>query len=151
MKGYSYIGAPATRPQGRRARADACGEVCGEVCAVEVVHADAVKAARDALPSAPESERLVGLFGAFANATRLSLLVALRSALGRTWPELCVCDLVAITGASQSMVSHQLSVLKQLGLASSRRDGRLVYYRLAPGPLAALLDDALALARGERP
>ena len=147
MKGDSYIGAAAARPQGRRARADACGEVCE----VEVVHADAVKAARDALPSSPESERLVGLFGAFANATRLALLVALRSALGRARPELCVCDLVAITGASQSMVSHQLSVLKQLGLASPRRDGRLVYYRLAPGPLAALLDDALALARGERP
>jgi len=149
MKGISSLSAATLRPRARRARV--CADVCGEVCAVEVIHADAVKVARDALPASGEGERLVALFGAFANGTRLSLLVALRSALGRERPELCVCDLVAITGASQSMVSHQLSVLKQLGLASPRREGRLVYYRLTPGPLAALLDDALALVRGERP
>lgn len=147
MKGDSYVRASTRRPQAKRARADACGEVCD----VEVIQADAVKVARAALPSAAEGERLVGLFAAFANATRLALLVALRSALGRERPELCVCDLVAITGASQSMVSHQLSVLRQLGLATPRREGRLIYYRLAPGPLAELLDDALALARGRRP
>jgi len=49
------------------------------------------------------------------------------------------------------MLSHQLSVLRQLGLATPRREGRLIYYRLAPGPLAELLDDALALARGRQP
>ena len=149
MKTASYIKPARTRPQVKRARA--CADVCGEVCDVEVIHAGAVKVARAALPSADQGARLVGLFGAFANATRLALLVALRSAVGREQPELCVCDLVAITGASQSMVSHQLSILRQLGLASPRREGRLIYYRLASGPLAELLDDALALARGARP
>ncbi len=149
MKTASYIKAAPPRPQVKRARA--CAEVCGEVCDVEVIHADAVKVARAALPSSVEGEKLVGLFSAFANATRLALLVALRSAVGQGQSELCVCDLVAITGASQSMVSHQLSILRQLGLASPRREGRLIYYRLAPGPLAELLDDALALARGKRP
>lgn len=145
MKDDSYVRASIRRPQAKRARSDV------EVCDVEVIHADAVKVARAALPSPAEKERLVGLFAAFANATRLALLVALRSALGRERPELCVCDLVAITGASQSMVSHQLSVLRQLGLAAPRREGRLIYYRLAPGPLAELLADALALARGGQP
>lgn len=149
MKSVSYLTAATLRPRARRARV--CADVCGEVCEAEVIHADAVKVARAALPSAAEGERLVGLFGAFANATRLALLVALRSAVGRERPELCVCDLAAITGASQSMVSHQLSVLRQLGLATPRREGRLIYYRLAPGPLAELLDDALALARGRQP
>ncbi len=125
--------------------------MCGEVCEVEVIHADAVRVARAALPSPAVEEKLVGLFSAFANATRLALVVALRSAVGQKRPELCVCDLIAITGASQSMVSHQLSILRQLGLAWPRREGRLIYYRLAPGPLAELLDDALALAQEERP
>ncbi|MFO0646429.1 MAG: metalloregulator ArsR/SmtB family transcription factor [Polyangiales bacterium] len=149
MKDASYVAAANLRPRAKRAKA--CADVCGEVCNVEVIHADAVRAARAALPSPAEGERLVGLFAAFANATRLALLAALRSAVGRDRPELCVCDLVAITGASQSMVSHQLSILRQLGLATPRREGRLIYYRLAPGPLAELLDDALALARGRRP
>jgi len=121
--------------------------MCGQVCDVQVIHEDAVNAARTALPSPAEAEKLVALFGAFANMTRLALLVALRTVLGRERPELCVCDLVAITGASQSMVSHQLGALRQLGLALPRREGRLIYYRLAPGPLAGLLDDALALAQ----
>lgn len=118
---------------------------------MEVIHADAVNAARAALPSPEEGEELVALFGALANTTRLALLVALRSAVGRERAELCVCDLVAITGASQSMVSHQLGILRQMGLVSPRREGRLVYYRLAPGPLVALLDQALHYVRKEAP
>ncbi len=125
--------------------------MCGQVCDVEVIHADAVSAARAALPSPTEGEALVGLFAAFANTTRLALLVALRSALGQARAELCVCDLVAITGASQSMVSHQLGALRQLGLVVPRREGRLIYYRLATGPLAALLDDAIRYVRKEAP
>lgn len=111
-----------------------------------MIHADAVRAARAALPSPVEAERLVAVFAAFANTTRLTILVALRSVLRREPAELCVCDLVAISGASQSMVSHQLSALRRLGLVGSRREGRLMYYRLTPGPLAALLDDARALS-----
>lgn len=126
-----------------------CGDACGEVCDVQVIHADAVRAARAALPSEAEQAELTRLFTVFANATRLNLLVALRSAVGAALPELCVCDLVAITGASQSMVSHQLGLLREAKLATSRRAGRLVYYRLAAGPLAALLDDALRAVRKE--
>lgn len=147
MNDGSYVRPVASRSQPKRVLAT--GEVCGQVCEVEVIHADAVRAARAALLSPAEGEELVALFAAFANTTRLALLVALRSALGRERPELCVCDLVAITGASQSLVSHQLGALRQLGLVVPRREGRLIYYRLAPGPLAALLDDALRYVRRE--
>lgn len=49
--------------------------------------------------------------------------------------ELCVCDLEALLGASQSMTSHHLGVLRRAGLVLQRRDGRdsrWVYYRLNP-------------------
>ena len=146
MNNASYVGSEGGSPQAAPAR---CGDTCGEVCDVQVIHADAVRAARSALPSEAEQAELTRLFTAFANATRLNLLVALRSAVGADRPELCVCDLVAITGASQSMVSHQLSLLREAKLATSRRAGRLVYYRLAAGPLAALLDSALRAVRRE--
>lgn len=49
--------------------------------------------------------------------------------------ELCVCDLEALLGISQSMTSHHLGVLRRAGLLLQRReerDTRWVYYRLNP-------------------
>lgn len=117
------------------------------MCDVEIIHADAVRTARAALPRAHEQAALGRLFTLFSNPTRMNLLIALRSAVGAEKPELCVCDLVAITGASQSMVSHQLSLLREAKLATSRRAGRLVYYRLSTGPVADLLAAALRAVR----
>ena len=45
-------------------------------------------------------------------------------------PELCVGDLSAVVGATESAVSHQLRQLRQLRMVRSRREGRMAYYRL---------------------
>ncbi|MBE6126851.1 MAG: helix-turn-helix transcriptional regulator [Erysipelotrichaceae bacterium] len=42
-----------------------------------------------------------------------------------------VSDIVALTGASQSLVSHQLKILKDAELVESRRDGRQIFYSLS--------------------
>ena len=47
--------------------------------------------------------------------------------------EMCVCDLAEILGVTQSAVSHQLRMLKQMKLVKNRRDGKTVYYSLADG------------------
>ena len=44
--------------------------------------------------------------------------------------ELCVCDLAWITEVSENLASHHVRVLRSAGLATSRRDGKLVMYRL---------------------
>ena len=62
---------------------------------------------------------------ALADPTRLGLAHAL--ALGG---ELCVCDLSWISGRAQNLVSHHVRVLRQAGLASTRREGKIVFYRL---------------------
>lgn len=57
--------------------------------------------------------------------------------------ELCVCDLEALLGISQSMTSHHLGVLRRAGLLMQRReerDVRWVYYRLNPEAIEALKD-----------
>jgi DNA-binding transcriptional ArsR family regulator len=51
------------------------------------------------------------------------------AALSRTG-ELCGCDISWITGRSQKLVSHHLKVLRQAGVAESRREGRIVYFSL---------------------
>ena len=44
--------------------------------------------------------------------------------------EICVCDLVKVTGLSQSKISYHIKILKDSGLISDRQEGRWVYYRL---------------------
>ena len=44
--------------------------------------------------------------------------------------EICVCDIVKVTGLSQSKISYQIKILKDSGLISDRQEGRWVYYKL---------------------
>lgn len=76
------------------------------------------------------------LFRGFADPSRLAILAALRTG------ERCVSDLVLTTGLSQSNVSGHLSCLKDCGLATSRQEGRFVYYRLTDPEVAVMLQSA---------
>lgn len=77
------------------------------------------------------------LFGAFADPNRLKILDALRAS------ELCVSDLIEITGMSQSAVSHALKLLRLRRVVANRRDGRHVYYSLLDDHVVNLVEFAL--------
>ena len=62
--------------------------------------------------------------------------------------ELCVCHLVELLDAPQSLVSHHLRVLRHAGLVDSERFRYWTYYRLRPGALEALGHTLLELAGG---
>ncbi len=70
---------------------------------------------------------------ALAHPTRLWLLEQLQQ------QEHCVCDLTDGVNADISTVSKHLSVLKQAGIISSRRDGKQIYYRLETPCLLKML------------
>lgn len=72
-----------------------------------------------------EATRLAGRARGLADPTRLMLAGALFGA-----DELCVCDLSWISERAANLVSHHLRVLRSEGLVSSRREGKLVIYRL---------------------
>ena len=57
--------------------------------------------------------------------------------------ELCVCDLAAVIGASESSVSHQLRILRTNKLVRFRRDGKILYYSLADDHVITLFRQAL--------
>jgi len=65
--------------------------------------------------------------GALADPTRLMLAAAIGEA-----EELCVCDLSWIAERAENLVSHHLRQLRVAGLASSRRNGKMVLYSLTP-------------------
>jgi ArsR family transcriptional regulator, lead/cadmium/zinc/bismuth-responsive transcriptional repressor len=62
---------------------------------------------------------------ALGDPTRLTIAVALREG-----GELCVCDLAWIAGRAENLVSHHLRTLRADGLATSRREHKIVFYAL---------------------
>jgi ArsR family transcriptional regulator, lead/cadmium/zinc/bismuth-responsive transcriptional repressor len=118
--------------------ATACGP-CG-------VHADRVEAAKASAVDRLLLGDLGELFKLFSDPTRLRILGALGGG------ELCVCDIGAVLGASQSAVSHQLALLRAARLVSYRREGKTVFYRLADDHVGSLLKVGLehASERGGR-
>ncbi len=110
-------------------------------CEEQIVHVDAVRAVRASMPTVEEIGVTSGLFSTLGDPTRLRMMTALA-----THP-LCVCDLAASLGMSQSAVSHQLRVLRQHGLVRSERDGRRVYYQLDDEHVSTLVSQALAHGR----
>ena len=120
-----------------------------DTCEVDVVHIAAVREAREALPDDVGLELVADLLALLSSPTRLKMLLALQPKARGESRELCVCDLAAVTGASKSLTSHQLRLLRASGVVSVRRSGKLAYYRLADGPAMELLRDASDMACGE--
>jgi ArsR family transcriptional regulator, lead/cadmium/zinc/bismuth-responsive transcriptional repressor len=108
-----------------------------EDCAVRVVDRERVAMVTGAMPAGGDIEGLADVFGLLADAGRLRVLVALLEG------EMCVCDLAAVAGTSESAASHHLRLLRAHRVVQVRRAGRMAYYRLADAHMRMLLDVAL--------
>ena len=106
-------------------------------CQMRVVHLDRVEKARRDSMSDRELDRLALTYKVLGDPNRLKIVMALRNV------EMCVCDLAAFTGLSESAVSHQLRRLKDLALVKSRRDGQIIYYTLDDEHVSVLLEVGL--------
>lgn len=101
-------------------------------CDSPLVHLEQVRQVQSEIVTTEKAQQMAQFFGAMADPHRLKLLSALSKA------ELCVCDLAAIVKMSDSAVSHQLRLLRNLRLVKHRREGRNVYYSLADAHIANL-------------
>jgi ArsR family transcriptional regulator len=95
-----------------------------DVCDITHLHPARVAELRAALIGADDVSGLAETFKALGDPTRVRILDALSHG------ELCVCDLAALVRMSESAVSHQLRVLRNLRIVKPRRDGRMVFYAL---------------------
>jgi DNA-binding transcriptional ArsR family regulator len=84
------------------------------------------------------------VFRALSHPVRLRILDILSR------QEACVCHLTAVLNQRQPYVSQQLATLREAGLVTDRRDGTLIYYRLAGEHLANLLDESKTVVRDLR-
>ena len=69
-------------------------------------------------------KEVLRLLKLLSDETRLRILMILKRR------ELCVCQIMAVLGISQPLVSRNLALLDDAGLLKERRDGKLVYYSL---------------------
>lgn len=106
-----------------------------DLCEVKVTDLDRVRRARREMKSAEAVILLAETFRAMGDPNRLRLAHALSR------EEMCVCDLAAALGMSQSAVSHSLRSLRQLRLVQSRKEAKTTYYRLDDQHIERLLAD----------
>ena len=70
------------------------------------------------------SEQFVGIMESLSDPIRINILELMMDG------EICVCDIVNVTGLSQPKISYHIKILKDSGLISDRQEGRWVYYKL---------------------
>ena len=105
------------------------------VCEYTVIHQEVIDKIK-----LPEEEVLYDLgdfFKISGDSTRIKILSALFQS------EMCVCDIAALLGMTQSAISHQLRVLKQGRLVKHRKDGKVVYYSLDDDHIKHIVDQGL--------
>ena len=85
------------------------------------------------MPAPEIVEDTATFFKVLGDPTRLRILFTLYEG------ELCVNDISESISMTVSAVSHQLSLLKRAKLVASRREGKLVYYRLDDNHVSTIL------------
>ena len=108
-----------------------------EKCEFMCVHEDIVEQVNEKMPNEEKLFDLAEFFKIFGDTTRIRILYVLMCS------EMCVCDLAQILGMTQSAISHQLRVLKQMELVKNRREGKSMFYSLADGHIKTILSQGL--------
>jgi ArsR family transcriptional regulator, lead/cadmium/zinc/bismuth-responsive transcriptional repressor len=118
-----------------RAAVNPSDQTCNEdTCRVRVIHADKIEQARQNVVPDDRLDRLALIYRMLGDPTRLKILMALKQV------ELCVCDIAAFLGISESAVSHQLRRLRETAIVRHRREGQVLYYMLNDMHVETLLD-----------
>ena len=107
------------------------------ICREKVLHQKNVQKAVENVPDLGILQGLSEIFKALSDPSRLKIVMALAAV------ELCVCDLAAVTGSSESAVSHQLRILRNLKIVRYRREGKIVFYRLDDDHVNTLIQQSL--------
>lgn len=89
------------------------------------------------MPELQTLDQIADLFKAFGDVTRVRIMTLLLSG------EKCVNDIAQSLELTQSAVSHQLRLLKQIHLVKNRREGKNLLYSLADDHVRTILQMGL--------
>lgn len=108
-----------------------------ERCEMMHHHTEVVKLVTGEMPQEEDLYDLAEFFKVFADTTRIKILYVLLK------QEMCVCDIAQTLEMTQSAISHQLRILKQMDLVKNRRDGKTIYYSLADNHIVSILNQGM--------
>ena len=108
-----------------------------ELCSCDILHENLIEIVKKKMPQEEKLYDLAELFKVFGDTTRVKIISALFEA------ELCVCDIAALLGMSQSAISHQLRVLRQARLVKHRKEGKVVFYSLDDDHIKSIFNQGL--------
>lgn len=94
---------------------------------------DKVNKVKKKMPKNESVDKLAIFFSALSDHTRLKILFSL------SHEKMCVCDISHVVGISLSAVSHQLRILRNLGLVKFENKGKMTFYSLADKEVIKLL------------
>jgi ArsR family transcriptional regulator, lead/cadmium/zinc/bismuth-responsive transcriptional repressor len=109
-----------------------------DVCEVTCVDEDKVNRVKVSI-SQQDTLPVAQIFKALSDDTRIKIAYALSEE-----DELCVCDVANIVGSTTATASHHLRLLRNLGLAKYRKEGKLVFYSLDDDHVKQLIQIAFA-------
>ena len=109
----------------------------GDVCEHTIIDKKSVDAIKKKMLGNDTADRLSETFKALGDPTRIRIIYVLSK------NRLCVCDLAAALGMSQSAVSHQLRVLRNLKLVRFEKRGKSVYYSLDDDHILSMFNKCL--------
>lgn len=107
------------------------------VCEGTTIHNDIINEVKEKLPLDESLYDLADFFKVLGDSTRIKIINALFHS------EMCVCDIAALLGMTQSAISHQLRVLKQGRIVKYRKDGKVVYYSLDDEHIKHIVQEGL--------
>jgi ArsR family transcriptional regulator len=108
-----------------------------ERCDCTVIHEEIVDMVKGRMPEEEKLYDLAELFKVFGDTTRIKILWALDES------EMCVCDIASLLNMTQSAISHQLRVLKQVRLVKFHKEGKVVYYSLDDSHVKQIFEQGL--------
>lgn len=105
----------------------------------DYIHANSevIERIKNEMPAEEIMYDLAELFKIFGDSTRIKILCVLLEA------EMCVSDISALIGVSQSAISHQLRSLKQSKLIKYRRVGKTLLYSLADDHVRTIINNGI--------
>ena len=108
------------------------------ICDITCVDEEKVNRVKKSI-SQHNTQAVSQIFKSLSDDTRIKIAFSLSEE-----DELCVCDVANIVGCTTATASHHLRLLRNLGLAKYRKEGKLVFYSLDDEHVRQLIQIAFA-------
>lgn len=107
------------------------------ICTGHSVDEEIIRKFQDELDDEKGLDELSSIFKALSDTTRLKIIYNLSKS------PLCVCDIASVLDMSQSAISHQLRILRDLNLVKYKRQGKLIIYSLDDDHVLSIFEQGL--------